>query len=235
MPYCDLPQAIGAGAHTLDEIANAALVGKTHLAAYLARLQELHFVERRVPVTVPPGKRASSRMGRYHLADPFFRFYYRFVAPQREEVGYRPGKVLPGIQEQLRAFVGATAFEDLCRTWVEQAGEKLPFPPERVGSHWSRSVQADVVAVNWREKHILIGECKWGADKVAREVLTELIERQGPLVLKSLPEEGGGWKPHYALFSRTGATPAAQALAREREVLLVELEQMDHDLAAAQE
>ena len=65
--YHAILQAIGAGAHTLDEIANLALVGKTHLSSYLARLQELRFVERRLPITAPPARRARSRAGRYHL------------------------------------------------------------------------------------------------------------------------------------------------------------------------
>lgn len=201
-------------------------------SASIPQTQELHFVERRVPVTVPPSKRTGSRMGRYHLADPFLRFYYRFVAPQREEVGYQLEKVLPGIQEGLHAFVGATAFEELCRTWVENAGERLPFPPEHVGSHWSRRVQANVVAVNWRAKKILIGECKWGGDPVARDVLRELLEKKGPLVLKDLPDEGSGWKAHYAVFSRTGCTPATRTLAHEHQVLLIDLKQIDGDLTA---
>lgn len=49
-------KAIGAGNHTLSEIVHAALIGQSHLPAYLARLRELRLVERRLPVTVPlPG------------------------------------------------------------------------------------------------------------------------------------------------------------------------------------
>jgi len=74
-------KAIGAGNHTLSEISNAALVGKSHLSAYLARLQDLRMVERRLPITVPPIRRRRARSGRYHLLDPYFRFYFRFLAP----------------------------------------------------------------------------------------------------------------------------------------------------------
>jgi len=48
----------------------------------------------------------------------------------------------------------------------------------RVGSHWSRQAQADVVAVNWRERAILVGECKWGAEPVERDVVRELVENK---------------------------------------------------------
>lgn len=106
-------KSVGAGNHTLSEIADAALVGKPHLSAYLARLQELRLVERRLPVTVPPARRRLARSGRYHLCDPYFRFYFRFIAPQQDELVYRPESVLPHIRENLRAFVGMTAFEEL--------------------------------------------------------------------------------------------------------------------------
>jgi AAA+ ATPase superfamily predicted ATPase len=132
--YQAILQAIGAGAHTLDDISNTALIGKTHLSAYLGRLQELHLVERRLPATVPPAKRRISRLGRYHIVDPFLHFYFSFIAPRRDEVGYRPEPVLVAIQEQLRSFVGQTAFEALARAWVDWAGQtgRLSFEAEHV-------------------------------------------------------------------------------------------------------
>ena len=230
--YRAILQAIGLGAHTVDEIANAALIGKAHLSAYLARLQELRLVERRLPVTILPTKRQTSRLGRYHLADPFLRFYFRFVAPFRDEVSYRPANVLSAIQAQLRAFVGATAYEELCRTWIRQASiqHHLPFEVQHAGSHWSRSVQIDVVAVNWQTKSILLGECKWGTDKVAREVVSELIDQKTPLLLQALPEEGHRWSVHYAFFSRAGFTPAAQSLAKSHDAILVDLARLDREI-----
>ncbi len=231
--YQAILQAIGAGAHTLDNIANATLISKTHLSSYLARLQEIRFVERRLPATVPPQKIRLSRMGRYHLTDPFLRFYFRFVAPQRSEVGYQQASILSLIKEQLRAFVGGTAYEELCRTWVATASQagQLPFEVQQVGSHWSRDVQVDVVGVNWHTKTILLGECKWGTDRVARDVVTDLIETKAPKVLALLPDEGQMWTMHYALFSRAGFTPAAQTFAEEHAAILVDLDRVERDLA----
>lgn len=231
--YHAILQAIGAGAHTLEEIANATLTAKTHLSMYLTRLQELRFIERRLPATIPPAKIRVSRMGRYHIADPFLRFYFRFVAPQRADVGYNGEAVLDNIRGQLRAFVGATAYEDLCRAWVVQASasDQLPFKAQVVGSHWSRDVQVDVVAVNWADKAIWLGECKWGIDRVAPEILTELIEKKTPKVLKLLPEEGVKWTVHHGLFSRAGFTPATHQLAESNGVTLVDLDRLASGLA----
>ncbi|MBI3913767.1 MAG: ATP-binding protein [Chloroflexi bacterium] len=225
-------QAIGMGAHTLDEIAKGALIGKTHLPAYLMRLQELRFIERRLPVTVPPTKRLKSRQGRYHLTDSFLRFYFRFIAPDRAEVGFEPDAAVSAIQEHLRAFVGATAFEELCRLWVRRASttKRLPFQIQDVGSHWSRHVQVDVVGINWSKKELVAGECKWGTDAVARDVLQDLLETKLPRMLEDLPDGGEGWKTHSALFSRAGFTPATRELAKANQTILVELTQLDRDL-----
>jgi hypothetical protein len=228
-------KAIGSGSHSLSEISDAALVSKAHLSAYLARLQELRLVERRLPVTIPPAQRRRARSGRYHLLDPYFRFYFRFIAPQQDELAYRPEEGLPRIREGLRAFVGLTAFEELCRQWVVEAGRmgELPFAPQDVGSHWSRDIQVDVAAVNWSERAILLGECKWGVDTVDRATVRELIEAKAPKVVKVLPAEGAGWSVFYALFARSEFTDAARVEAERVGAWLVDVTAVDAALKPA--
>ena len=195
-----------------------------------------------MPITIPPARRRRARRGRYHLSDPYFRFYFRFIAPYHDELTYNPERVLSHIREGLRPFVGMTAFEELGRRWVAEQGRagKLPFEvadnkhPVEVGSHWSRGVQLDVVAVDWREREILLGECKWGADKVRRSVIRELVDTKTPRVLKVLPD-GEGWKVHYAFFARAGFTGAARAEAEAVGASLVDLERLDADLRRALE
>ncbi len=230
--YLAILQAIGRGSHTLGDIANAALIGKTHLPAYLARLQELCLVERRVPATIPPAAQYHSRQGRYHLSDPYFRFYFRFIAPHQQEVGYRSERVLQVIQEGLRGFVGQTAFEELCRTWVARQGlqQLLPFVPDNVGSHWDRRVQVDVVAINWRQKMVLLGECKWGNEPVGRNVITELVSQKAPWLRQALPEEGRDWQLSYVCFARSGFTDAAVAESQTQGVRLVDLTELEQGL-----
>ena len=98
------------------------------------------------------------------------------------------------------------------------------------GSVWSRAVQVDVVAINWAEQAILLGECKWGTGHVDRAVIRETLESKTPKVLKDLPEGGAGWKVHHAFFARTGFTDAAQAEARSAGALLVDVATLDADL-----
>jgi len=227
--YLAILKAIGAGNHTAQEISNASLVGSAHLAAYLAVLQELRLVERRLPATTPAAERRTARKGRYHLSDPYFRFYFRFVAPYHEILEMEPEQVIEAVRRNLRAFVGVSAFEELAREWVQVQGKagKLPFAPDAIGSHWSSRVQVDVVAINWKTHEILLGECKWGTDRVDRQIVRELIETKTPLVLKDLRSEGAGWQVYYALFARSGYTPAAIEQLQKVGGLAVDLNDLD--------
>ena len=216
--YLAVLKAIGKGAHTLDEISTQCFLPTTSANAYLATLQELYLVERRLPVTVSPRLRTKSRSGRYHLSDPYFRFYFRFLAPHLDNPPVKPDQVLISVSANLRAFVGATAFEELARQWVirQAASGQIPFRPEAIGSHWNRKVQVDVVALNWQTHDILLGECKWGTDRVDRQVVRELIKEKTPLLLKDLPEAGAGWKVHYATHG-----PATRIWRRRRKRYLL--------------
>ncbi len=228
-------KAIGTGNHSLSEVSNAALISKTHLSAYLARLREIRMVERRLPITVPRPRRRLARTGRYHLTDPYFRFYFRFIAPYQDELAYKPDNVLPRIYDGLRAFVGSTAFEELGQQWVSLQGQagNLPFKIDETGTHWSRTVQIDIVALNWTEHKILLGECKWGRHPVKRSVIRELIENKTPKVLKDLSPPSDAWQVHYAFFGRAGFTDAARTKAEEVGAELVDLTRLDTDLSQA--
>ena len=232
--YLAAIKAIGEGAHTLRDIAARGLIDKAHLSAYLGRLQALYLVERRLPATIPPPEARKSRAGRYHLSDAYFRFYYRFLSPFQQRIKFEPDQVLANIREGLRAFVGQTAFEELSREWVARQGRagQLPFEPEIVGSHWNAEAQVDVAAVNWKEKRILLGECKWGSDGIDRQIVRELIEEKKPKVLASFPKGGEGWQVSIAIFARGGITPAARAEMKKYDGLVVDIDQMDRDLSS---
>ena len=235
--YQAVLSAIAAGARQPAEIARQAdLNPRSGADAYLARLVEMDYVRRELPVTVPPSKRASSRMSRYVLADNYLRFYFRFVRPHLDLLAQRLYEVVEQrIAEQLRAFIGMITFEELCQEWVlaEARAGRLPFLVEQVGAHWSSDVQVDVVAANWRDRQLLLGEAKWQTDRVSRRLLRELVHDKVPRVRAALPEEGDGWTIHCAFFARTGFTEAAQAFAEAHTVRLVALMQLDSTLLAA--
>jgi uncharacterized protein len=231
--YRAILQAIGAGHHTPKAIGDAGLISQAHLSAYLNTLQELRLVKRRLPATLTAAQQRKSRQGRYHLSDPYLRFYFRFLAPHLDDLVFTPDQVLNHIQQEIRAFVGQTIFEELAQTWLAAQGRQggLPFKPQAVGQHWSRRVQVDAVAVNWDGREILLGECKWGTESVSRQAVRELIEGKTAKVVNDLG--AGEWRVHYAFFARAGFTAAATELLQEHNGLAISLTQLDDDLARA--
>lgn len=230
--YEAILKVIAQGYHQRDEIATNSAIPTTHLTPYLSRLLELQFIERRIPATIPIAQMKTSRQARYHLRDPFLRFYYRFIDPNVHLIdGGLATHLWHTIEAQLRPFV-ATLFEALCREWVlKQAQQnKLPFAPENIGSHWSATSQVDVMAISWPDKQLLLGECKWSDQAVDRSVIAELIEGKTAKVLATLPDKGEGWQVHYAFFARHSFTPMAIALAQEHQARLLTLTQLEPDL-----
>lgn len=225
-------KAIGAGHHTFSGIGNASLVERPHLSSYLATLQGLRLVERRLPATLPPAKRRESRKGRYYLRDAYFRFYFRFLAPSQYDAAFRPDKVQRNIQKGLQAFIGQTAFEELAREWVvKQAKErKLPFVLETVGSHWNGSAQVDVVAIDWETRSILLGECTWSQNPMGQQTVEDLIAAKTPSVLRELPGEPREWSLQHVFFARAGFTKGARDVAEAAQARLIDLDTLDTDL-----
>ncbi|HIP73440.1 MAG TPA: ATP-binding protein [Anaerolineae bacterium] len=223
-------RATANGDHTPAEIARTTGVSSPNLSPYLKRLVELGFVERRLPATIPFPQRHATTRSRYHLSDPYLRFYFRFIDPHLDFIEQKQANLLwERIKEQFRAFIGQTTWEELCREWVMlQASQgNLPLAVERVGSHWSAGAQVDVVAINWRDKAILLGECKWGVKDVNRATIRELVAKAA----KTVP--GDEWQVHYAYFARSGFTGAARAEAQKLGAILVDLERLDKDLRLA--
>ena len=230
--YLAILKAIGMGNHTLSAISNYALIGKTHLSAYLVRLQELRLIERRIPATVPTAKRRASRQGRYHYSDPYFHFYFRFLAPFHDILPDDIEPVLEKVRSELRPFVGQTAFEQLSREWVREQRKagNLPFRPMIIGSHWSRKVQIDTVGVNWESRDILLGECKWGGNQIGRGTLRELVEAKTAKLLAELPHTPQDWTVHHAFFARAGFSSSSQQYATEQNMILVNLNGLESGL-----
>ncbi len=82
----------------------------------------------------------------------------------------------------------------------------------------------DVVAVNWRTKDILLGECQWGKQTQGRKVVETLIQKTEEVV----PQEGN-WTVHYAYFTRTPLTRPAQERAAAVGALQISLDIIEQD------
>lgn len=116
----------------------------------------------------------------------------------------------------------------LCRQCVSERAQAgaLPLTPPAVGSHGSRSVQIDIVAINWLSHTRPLGACK----EVDRQGVRELIEQKAPKLPQDLPGKGEGWTVHHAVFARRGFTAEARTEAGRRGAVLVDAEQLESAL-----
>jgi hypothetical protein len=226
--YESVLSAVASGFHQWSDIAKMAGLPDTALGHYLKVLQELEIIERREPILAKP----RSKSGRYYVRDHFLRFYYRFVVPQIGPIerGYQEAAA-DKIYAELRPFLGEYVFEELCREWVWAAAMSgsLGFVPEAVGAYWrtyrGKGVQLDVVAAAPRDRRLLIGEAKWGRDKLSRRWLPDLVRRS-----QRMPQVAEGWNTQYVMFAREGFTSALQQEARKMDALLVSLEELEETL-----
>ena len=231
--------AIGKGYHDLDSISTYAVLPGHRAAHVLETLVEVRLVERRIRASVPPRQHEIARHARYFLSDPFLRFYYRFILPNRSQIAQGVYAALEKeFHDQLRAFVGAT-FEELCRTWtlIQARNGKLPFVPEFIGSDWGARHQADVVAVNWHTRQVLIGEAKWVIEDLDNKEWRKFLERAEHVVArlnKAAPVKGTKarpeWTRHLMLFCRRSVTPMVRSAVKEADARIVTFDEMVKDL-----
>jgi len=231
LTYSTILATLAAGFHAWGDISLMSSVPETGLNSYLEQLEALDLIERRAPVLAS----RSARRSRYHVKDPFLRFYFRFVVPHRTLIEQgRLDEAAAKISPELRSFIGLYTFEELAREWVwaEGAASDLGFMPDEVGSYWTRvrgkPVQLDVVGVDKRARRLFIGETKWETGHQARGLLRDLVERSQ----RWTQVKAEGWTAQYALFAREGFTPAAIAEAESMKARLVSLPQLEERLVS---
>jgi uncharacterized protein len=207
--YISILQAIAGGARTQKEIVSRTGLAQGHVSMYLSTLQEAGFVIRRLPITAGP----SSRLGRYHITDPYLRFYYRFLASRQAQLAMGETELaLAEIKRHLLDYIGTHTWEELCREWTLRAGVRgvIPVAADQVGSVWSREAQVDVAGINSMTKILIMGECKWQPRPVEWSVVQALVDKTAHFV-----PAHGRWQVYYLGFGREGWTTAAHQQAAQ--------------------
>jgi uncharacterized protein len=212
--YFAVVREIAAGRTRVNELSNATQIPTPNLTKMLSRLEALGYLEARAPIG-PKGPEA--RRTSYRLADPFFRFWFRFVFPNRSllERG-RVKEVLRVVERDLDTFMGA-AFEDCCREWAGRyAAGSLP-TSQQLGCWWSRDGQTevDVVGIS-RGRYDFLGSCKWDR-RAPVGVLSQLLAHRDAL------DSAGAAR--LAIFAR-GFTPELRRQAESESVELIDAQRL---------
>jgi len=209
--YFGILSAVAAGKRKLSEIVNATGLAHPTVTKYLSVLQGLGLVLREVPATeLKPEK---SKKGIYAIADPFVRFWFRFVLPQRAllETG-RADEAAKRVNSEIDVFA-SSAYEDICRQTVNHGllDDATGCRWERAGRWWIPNAELDLVAFDGDRASVLFGEAKWSRRPVGTNILRDLEEASDLVDLPSTTNQR-----HYALFSRSGFTKAIKRDAAAR-------------------
>ncbi len=178
--------AIGAGAHRVSEIAGRLGRKATSMSRPLDRLVEMGLVCREVPFGELEKK---SRRALYKISDPFFRFWFRVVAPHRGQLAASPRSVRLQILDRTWQHLTAQAWEDLCRLRLPKLDENStlghvgPWGP--ASRWWQGSMpEWDIVSESVDGKRLLLGEAKFSAKPFTvgklEQLARDLMARQPP-------------------------------------------------------
>ncbi len=236
--YIALFSAIANGYRTQKEMKTFTGLAQGHISSYLTVLESANFIKRHVPITAAP----RSRQSRYHISDPYLRFYYRFLASRQSQIALGVQEpALAEVRRHLIDFIGTHSWEEICREWILRAGaaEKLPYLADQVGSYWDKSTQIDVVGINRMEKTLILGECKWSPKQMGADVLKTLVEKSDAVV----PTQGnwqilyvgmarGGWSESAKIYANSTASASSGKNWQATDAMLFDLEQIDNDLAS---
>ncbi|TYT61720.1 ATP-binding protein [Natrialba swarupiae] len=204
--YFSILRALAHGRRTPNEIAGMAGVESSSLSTYLQKLRRLRLVERHIPVTESP---TSSKRGRYRIAAPLFRFWFRFVYGNQDQLRMLGENAYEELVEPELADYVSSLFERLCQ-------RALPTLVDRqfrdVGQWWFKEHELDVLGLT--AEGLVAGECKFTSTPVSEGVLSDLKRTAAEVQWSNRPADG---EPLYVLFSRSGYTDDLNHVAETRD------------------
>jgi uncharacterized protein len=215
-PYFGTLEAIADGYTTPTEIGGRIGASAQLATKYLKRLEELGYVLQVTPLE--PGGKGESR-SYWKISDPYFRFWFRYVLPNRSRLARgRIREVANEIERDLAAFVGPV-FEDICREWIGSVSP-LGASAREVGSWWNRKsdIEIDVVALD-RKSYTVLGACKWWKEPAGENVLDKLIASRAALGPKASRAE-------LVVFSKVGFNDKLTERAKNEGVHLIGVDEL---------
>ncbi|HEY3354164.1 MAG TPA: ATP-binding protein [Polyangia bacterium] len=190
-----LLDAIGAGAHRVSEI--GARVGRpaTSLSRPLERLVAMGLVRRETPFGEPE---RGTRRSLYQISDPFFRLWFRVVAPHRALLSTASAAVRAELLGRYWPALCATAWEDLCRARLgdaRAASVLARLGPWGAARRWwhGQQVEWDLVAESVDGRRLLLGEVRWSQRPVTRAALERTMAE---VAAKPAPPLGAKFASH---------------------------------------
>ena len=204
--YLSILRALAHGRRTPNESAGMAGVESQSLSTYLQKLRRLRLVERHIPVTESP---TASKRGRYRIAAPLFRFWFRFVYGNQDQLRILGDDAYEELVAPELADYVSPLFERLCqralRTLIDRQFRD-------VGQWWFKEHELDVLGLT--DEGLVAGECKFTSSPVSEGVLSDLERTTAEVQWSGSPANA---EPLYVFFSRSGYTDDLTDVADSRD------------------
>ena len=221
--YNAVIEAVASGSSKANEIAVKAGEPVSKCLKYIHVLSALGIIRKETPF----GEKESSRKTIYSVADPLFRFWYRYIAPNHTLLESDAWEIVweKRIAPDYSNHMGAV-FEQISKEYLlhQNSKGKLPFLFTSIGRWWGSNpktktqTEIDIVASNGADS--LLCECKWRNETTGSKTLANLREKAS---IFSQPNQ----TPWLALFSKSGFTKAVrQEAQKDGRVLLFALDDM---------
>ncbi len=221
--YSAIIEAIAGGATKANEISTKIGEDSAKCIKYINTLCSLGIIYKEVPF----GEKESSRKTIYGISDLMFRFWYKYIFPNRTLIETGAGDVVykKRIDETYNEYMGIV-FENICKQYllIENVNGNLPVLFTKIGRWWGNDpktksqVEIDLVAND--EKSYIFCECKWRNEKIDINILEDL-KRKSNLFDNKCDRK------YYILFSKSGFTEAVKkACETEKNIILVDLEKL---------
>ncbi len=156
-------EAIGAGERVFTAILQRAQMSNKTLETTLTMLATKRVIDRALPYSAQP----RPKLSRYHVADPYLRFWLRFIRPSIPALERGRGDLVhQQIHEHWSSYAGY-AIEPLVREAIQVLLPDTRFgAAEQVGSFWNRDGSIEVNLVGGRgettsEQIDFVGSIKW--------------------------------------------------------------------------
>ncbi len=157
--YMVVLQAISEGRRRFSKISDFSGIPVQSLSKYLGVLQELRWIKQ----TLPVGTSRGIRGGLWYINDPLFRFWFKFIMPNRHLIEENiSDEVIERIKQQWDTFMGEVYEKialEITLSLIKK--KKMPFVRE-IGKWWDSSTEMDILGINTGKEWSIAGEVKWG-------------------------------------------------------------------------
>lgn len=158
--------AIGSGEVAFGRIAQRAGISTSQLTGILDTLERKRAIRKLIPFAGTDGSKAK----RYVVADPYLRFWLRFIEPHMDLIERGRGLLVAERVEQAWPDFRGKAVEPLVGASIERLLPDARFgETQHVGGYWTRDNRVEVDLVGAREQHApqraaMVGSVKWRED-----------------------------------------------------------------------